>query len=217
MNTKKFNKTLQKLNDLYSSISRNSGEINAIEVDLLRSYVIKLYELSLDQTEKNPKKEFKKVKSFKPKEIEEKVEIKEPAPEPFTPAPPPPPVNIEVEQFQAETIETEEKESEPADPELEALFGEVEVRELSDKLGLIPVSDLSRSMGINEKVFTIHELFGGDQSEFDAVIKDLNRLESFEDAKEALIAGPASKHSWGSEEKRKKAGNFIRLVRRKYV
>jgi hypothetical protein len=116
-----------------------------------------------------------------------------------------------------EVEEIVEKLKESNKPQLEALFEELAVKELSDKLSLSPLKNLAKGMGINEKIITIKELFGGDQQTFDATLKDLNNLPDFDHAKELLIAGVADKYEWASPGTKKKAKNFIRFIRRRYI
>jgi len=108
------------------------------------------------------------------------------------------------------------KASPNVDADLLALFEENSGRELSDKLASRPIKDLTKAMGINEKIFTVKELFGGDQKEFDNIMVALDGLGSFEEAKNVLIGSVAEKYDWASSKKVKKAATFIKLVRRRY-
>jgi hypothetical protein len=102
------------------------------------------------------------------------------------------------------------------DESLEELFSIEEATELSHKLSLTPIKDLKKSMGINEKIFTVTELFNGDQKLFDECLTALNDFKNFEEAKKFLAIGPASDFDWSEKSKQKKAKTFIKLVHRRY-
>lgn len=108
------------------------------------------------------------------------------------------------------TVETEQSEL------LAKLFTFDKGKELSDKLAFSPISDVSKSMGINEKYFTITELFGGNSEDFNTTCKNLNELTSFQAAKESLV-NSAIKYNWTGKDKWSKAQNFIKHISRKYV
>ena len=143
-----------------------------------------------------------------PRVVELSDELKElarqapprPAPTPTMPktTPPPPPKPIVM------------------DEEMEELFEFGNSKELSDKLSNLPIADLKKAMGLNEKIFTINELFGGDQGAFDMAIAHLNGAGNFENAKNYLIGEVAGKFGWTKRPNKKKAKNFIKLVRRRY-
>jgi len=99
----------------------------------------------------------------------------------------------------------------------ENLFGDVRIQDLSDKLALQKIPDLTRSMGINEKILTIQELFKNNQELFNKTLADLNTLASFEEAKQYLIQYIIGPMDWTADNKVKKAANFIRLIRRRFV
>jgi len=99
---------------------------------------------------------------------------------------------------------------------LTELFADKNVNELSDKLNKLPITDINRAMGINEKVLTINELFHGDQELFSKTILKLNSFSNYAEAKNYLIGGVASDLDWASETKVKKADKFIQLLRRRY-
>lgn len=102
-------------------------------------------------------------------------------------------------------------------PDLEELFEVKEAKELSEKLSALPIKDLRKAMGLNEKIFTINELFGGDQAAYDAAIATLNGVKDFTQAKSYLVENVAGKYDWMNKGKKKKAMNFIKLVKRRYT
>ncbi|RMF20426.1 MAG: hypothetical protein D6765_16895, partial [Bacteroidetes bacterium] len=101
--------------------------------------------------------------------------------------------------------------------EAEALFEIPPAKELSEKLSMAPIRDLRKAMGLNEKIFTINELFGGDKELYENAILMLNELDNFEQAKAYLLENMVLKFGWTTKDKKKKARNFINLVRRRYL
>jgi hypothetical protein len=93
------------------------------------------------------------------------------------------------------------------------LFEEKMKKELSDKLGEMPIDDIRKAMGLNEKIIFLNDLFDGNQHEFDTAVSTLNNVGSYEAAKNHL-ALLASRFDWASKEKQAKP--FIRLVKRRY-
>ena len=104
----------------------------------------------------------------------------------------------------------------PVDTDLLALFEDNPVTDLSDKLSMLPIKDLTKALSINEKFFTIQQLFGGDSQVFEQTLRKLNDLSSFDEASSELIQSVASQFEWAEESKKKKAGQFIKLVKRRY-
>lgn len=104
------------------------------------------------------------------------------------------------------------------DPALLAeLFIEEKVSDLSDKLASQKINDLTKAMGINEKIFTIQELFNNDNNLFNQTIGHLNSLPDFANAKTYISEELVPRLDWTSEKKIKKAATFIKLVRRRYM
>ncbi|GAB1397305.1 hypothetical protein MASR1M65_20840 [Saprospiraceae bacterium] len=79
------------------------------------------------------------------------------------------------------------------------------------------VDDINKAMGLNEKIFTINELFGGDNASFDQAIKTLQSFATFDQAKEYIIQSIAPQYDWLSPQKFKKAKEFIKIVKRKFA
>ncbi len=100
--------------------------------------------------------------------------------------------------------------------EMDSLFQQKEAMELSQKLGELPIRDLHKSMGINERELTKQELFGGNEADFKLTLDTLNGFNSYEEAKRYLSAHAARKYNWTNEAVVKKAKVFLRLVARKY-
>jgi hypothetical protein len=91
------------------------------------------------------------------------------------------------------------------------------ISDLSGKLANAPISDLSKAMGINERMFTQQELFGNDAQAFANTLKKMNSCDSFEEARQYLLDHVIYTYDWTSEAKIKKASTFVRLVRRRYL
>lgn len=211
MNLDRTSTILKKINRLYEIIN-DMGEASSTEQDLLLAYVTDLHEAVSDGKVKLPKKEkaipVVPIATPVPEPIAAAPIVK--TPEQTNPAPAPKPEPVEV--------------MEPAPPSasqgggegLTELFATDSINELSDKLGLRPVPDLTKAMGINEKIFTVNELFGGNQDEFNKMMAALNGLGSFAEAKKVLMGSVASKYEWANPARFKKAKTFIKLVQRRY-
>ncbi|RMG78125.1 MAG: hypothetical protein D6714_18640 [Bacteroidetes bacterium] len=245
MDLQKAKILLEKIQALHKSMSADAGHISAIEKDLMLSYVRQLYDACLTQNHEVQKNEPPKVEIIKstskrtapkppPKPVLEVPQMEE-KPEKVPPPPPkrPAPRTIELSEDLKEMADSAPA-PDPAPappptprpaarpkttvpPEIDELFEEPHAKELSEKLSLLPIKDLRKAMGLNEKIFTINELFGGDQSAFDATIATLNGVKNFEQAKAYLIENVAMKFNWTDKNKKKKAANFIKLVRRRYL
>lgn len=141
-----------------------------------------------------------------------------PTPKVINTPPPPPPV---VESTPIAVVPPKPRKVTPTtvvDPEHADLFEvSTNTKELSEKLGQTRISDLNNAMGLNERIFTVNELFGADNSLYRNVIRDLNNLNSYEEAKAYLSTNVAEKFNWTHKSKRNKAKNFIKLVRRRYL
>lgn len=132
------------------------------------------------------------------------VETPPPPPPPIVkeaPAPPPPPV------YHAVPIE---------DPDIAELFAFKTATELSEKLSQLPIGDIKKAMGLNERISTQAELFGNDSNIFETTLNMLNQLRSFDEAKDYLVKNVASRFNWASKGKKDKAKEFIKLVKRRY-
>lgn len=148
--------------------------------------------------------------NISPKKAEEKKVVEPKIESKPTPPPAPP-----VEEIEA-VPEVKPKILEPHLEELEELFEHQAVKELSDKLKMQPIKDLTSAISINERIFTTQELFGGDQKKFNDTISHLNAMASYEDAKKYLIDGIANENEWYTKKKQKKAAQFILLIKRRF-
>ncbi len=218
MKEKKIKRLLDKINQLYKH-QEIDGALSAIEHDLMLSYIRDLYEqyafangeYSLTDNVRSQSSD-KTEAIVKPEAVVQKVVEKETVQAP---------VVIAKEEVVVEVSEPKPEpdlapESPEIDESLESLFKEESISDLSDKLASQPIKDLSKAMGINEKIFTIQELFNGDQDLFNRTINALNGYNSFIEATFYLKNGVATDQDWASDSKIKKAAGFIKLVRRRY-
>lgn len=237
MSTKKINKQLNKIQHLISTLEEDES-LNVIEHQLLLDYIKRLYEEALSIKITGASKASIKIKApvepvvATPKVIPapapapapkvEEVVAAPIAPEPIAPVvTTPEPVVVKEEPIapaptKEAFIKPTLKDESSIDPKLLELFVEAKKQDLGGKLSQAPIKDLRKAFGINEKIFTIQELFGGDNQAYDKAINHLNDLEQYADAREYLINGVGSKYQWGEDRLFKKASKFIQLVRRRY-
>ncbi len=228
MDLQKAKIILEKINALHKSMSADARNISVIEKDLMRNYVLQLYECMLDmpasvKTAETPAVEIIKSPSITLRKQEPMVEEVVPAPKPVVRRP------IVAEEEDDEYVPVISKVTAKASeisstrssanenfPELEDLFNLTSGKDLADKLSSLPISDIKKAMGVNERIFTMNELFGGDQVVFDRALNSLNSFSNFDEAKNYLIQQVASKYSWTEKERKSKARNFVKLVKRRY-
>ena len=211
MNFEKSKVLLKKINALHESADEGLG-VSTLEKDLMLQYVRDFYEAIKGNA---AAKEIRRVEVPTPvvKEVyrartPEPVYREAPVPEETNPKPPrvptPPPVIIEQVQ--------ETKISE----DLSLLFNESENEEGGSRYSSGKITDIGKSMGINDKILTINDLFKGDQTLFNKTVDHLNSLDSYDAAKTYLVAGVAEKMNWADASKKGKAIRFINLMRRRY-
>jgi len=220
MNLAKAKILLDKINRLYTSMSLDEDNVATIEKDLMRDYVKQLYDAFLSEktavaVPTRPRRTTPKPTYTPAPVVRKKVAVVTPPP------PPPPPPVVEATPTPVAVPTPTPRKVTPAtvvDPEHADLFQvSTDAKELSEKLGQTRISDLNNAMGLNERIFTVNELFGADNSLYRNVIRDLNNLNSFEAAKAYLSTNVAEKFNWTHKSKRNKAKNFIKLVRRRYL
>ena len=96
------------------------------------------------------------------------------------------------------------------------LFQLKKMEDLSEKLEATPITSILKAMGLNERILTQNELFGGEKSAFDSAIQKLNGMDHFEEAKAYLCDELIPRYDWMDETRMKKAQWFIKLIKRKY-
>lgn len=72
-------------------------------------------------------------------------------------------------------------------PSLHNKIAQTKTERLSDKLQQQPLSDLKKSIGINEKFAFANELFEGNMEVYNQKIDELNNLSSYQEARKYLI------------------------------
>ena len=239
MDIKNFNRKLHKISSLAEN-ANDDNDLTALERDLLLSYIRDLYEIALDHKVSEPaRRESKPVVN----PITDRPQVEQI--QPVTPSvvhvlkeivvETPPQVVVAEEQtarIEIQHIEPEKIIEKPIEvintPKkagkeiisqeiMDELFAEERISDLSDKLSLSPIKDLTKSMGINEKIFTQQELFGNNQQQFITTLEKLNNCQNFTEAKQYLLENVINDFGWTSEGKVKKAATFIKLVKRKFV
>jgi hypothetical protein len=225
MDLKKSKVILKKINALHESAEAFDGRLSAIERDLLLHYVRELYE-SLHPVGSNSIRKGNETgaKDGSPErsshmEIPDPV-IKESQKEVVYTAP-----ETQSQTKDALNAKDENGVSDSAgngediliSDELEELFNESIVHKPGSRFENLPISDISKSMGINDRILTINDLFEGDQHAFNECIRHLNNMTSFDDAKAYLVSEVALKNEWHQPQRRNKAQSFIRLVKRRYL
>lgn len=208
MNLDKTSKALKRINRLFELVSE-MGEASTTEQDLLKAYVVELYKVVSDGQEL-PVQESTTIVEQQQTAEEAVLATKTEAEMPVEPKAVP---------VKAKTIKSDPTPGPSASNsnyELKELFQTEEISELSDKLSFSPISDLTKAMGLNERIFTVNELFGGNNDEFQNMMVALNGLESYDEAKSVLMSSVATKYGWGEPGKMKKARNFIKIVQRRY-
>jgi hypothetical protein len=102
-------------------------------------------------------------------------------------------------------------------PEFEELFIFKQATDLAAKLSESPVSDLSKVLGVNEKLLYTKELFGGDTAKFNEAVSFFNRAGFFDKARSFIEYNLIEPYHWMSKEKKASAREFIKLIRRRYL
>ena len=205
MDIKKFEINLKKVNTLKQNIDLTGEEISKLEIQLLKNYIQKMYEaLAMEDIAEDDEdivvvKKKKKKKKVVQVEEEPQEEETEKAEEP------------EKEITEEPVIEKKEY-----DEKLLALFVTDKGAELSDKLGSLPITDIKKAIGLNDRIFTINELFGGDKNLFNSTVDKLNGMSGFEEAKDYLLENIAEKYNWAEEDNIKKVKRFIKIVNRRF-
>jgi hypothetical protein len=233
---------LDKINREYARMSKDPENIMRIDVDIMLAYVRDLYEALLAEptTAAAPAQGQAVAVSIAPPlprpAAPEPVATPEKVTAPSTPAsapPPPPPVAPPAPSIsevvknanplpqvkpQAPAVSPTPPPSFPApSPEAEALFEYKQAVELSEKLSELPISDLRKAIGLNDKLLLTRELFGGDNEAFEKTIGALNSFSSMEQAKAFLLEHCVMRYRWTDKKRIETAKKFIKLVRRRYA
>lgn len=243
MDIQVFNKKLHKISALTEN-AISDGQFSPLERELILSYIRELYDIVLDEKHPLDVRQAPVVVERKVKPVYAEP-IRQPEAPKATPIaeptvitqpvvqtvvveekvviPQPEPVQVIEEVIKLEPVKQVELQKPSFVPSaasadaLSELFVDEKISDLSDKLAQSPVKDLTKSMGINERIFTQQELFGNNQAHFSETLEGLNKCQSFDEAKQYLVNNVIYKYDWVAEPKIKKAATFIKLVKRKFV
>jgi hypothetical protein len=231
MDLQKARLILEKINSLHKSMSSDSRNVSVIEKDLMRNYILQLYETTLDfpvqaKTDQMPQVEIIKtapvtnIKKSEPLQSEPEKPIAKAQPVKLVADDDPQdddlPALSKFSQSKTPATHVNPASFSPGDSELEDIFNPSSAKDLADKLSQLPIADIKKAMGVNERIFTINELFGGDQVAFDRAVNSLNSFNNFEEAREYLLHQVANQYNWLEKSRKSKAKNFVKLVKRRY-
>ena len=86
----------------------------------------------------------------------------------------------------------------------------------ANPFGRQPLTDLTKSLTINNRVLFSRDLFGGDNELLNTTLRTLNTSGS-EAAAQPVMESLARRFDWTEEDKKETAREFIELVRRRYA
>ncbi len=224
---------LDKINREYARMSKDPDNIMRIDVDIMLAYVRDLYEALLTEpaapSAVAPAREAATRPTTPPPVT--RATPAPPAPAPAAPQPAEPPVVAVPTPQIADEVKNAEplppiKKSTPATPvppsfpapppEAEALFEHKQAVELSERLSELPIPDLRKAIGLNDRLLLTRELFGEDSAAFEKTINTLNSFSSMEQAKAYLMEHCVIRYRWTDKKRVETAKKFIKLVRRRY-
>lgn len=142
-----------------------------------------------------------------------------------TPPPPPPPKPIEqapiakpTPTYTAPSTTAKESVGMQANniAEYFNLHNQKKITEVSDRLSTAPLTDLTKAIGLNDKISMIRELWADDQFAFNNSLNQLNTLNSFAEAKNFVMENCVGAYGWDDPKKISRAKQFIDLLRRRY-
>ena len=87
--------------------------------------------------------------------------------------------------------------------------------ELSDALQEVPVKDLKKAIGINDRFLYIKELFRGDENMYERSIKTINGFSIYPEAEYWIKRELKLKLGW--DENNPAVKQFDQLVRRRFL
>lgn len=122
-------------------------------------------------------------------------------------APEPPPVEVMVVEPSPEDM------SATAGKELNEKLRETK-KEVAQKLQDVPIRDLRKAIGINDRYLYINELFSGDEAMFERSVKTLNQFSILPEAEFWMQRELRIKLAW--KEDNLLVQQFVQLVRRRF-
>ena len=134
---------------------------------------------------------------------------------PKVPVPPPPPPTLTTNTATVQPTPAPAASPNYAQdpPELKELFKD---QGTTSRFGRQPLSDLTRSLSINNRLLFTKDLFGGDNDLLTTTLQQLNAAGNFEAAR-PLLHSLARRFQWTEEGRQESAQELIELVRRRYV
>lgn len=108
-----------------------------------------------------------------------------------------------------------DKPQQPEETLLEKLSKKKEEKSLADKFSNLPVGDLKKGIGINERFKFINELFESSTAEYNQFIERLNACTSSEEAFRVMEEEYAARLGWNKEEETYQS--LTALVGRKFA
>jgi len=226
----KMRNELQTVLHKIETIMAGEEAMSRLEKDLIKSYLLKAVSLLEDSTSKPAESDEIETPEIRVEQEKEAMkaalasEIVEPPPEVAVTKPPvSEPVEILATHRNGESATmpqdntlVEMIQASPLDQRYAALFADEDSSELSDQLANSPISDLNKSIGINDRILYINELFAGDGDEYADTMDTLNRKPNFEEAQVFLSRHLIDKFEWMDEGKIERARDFIKLIARRF-
>ncbi len=97
------------------------------------------------------------------------------------------------------------------------LFHFKKAEDLLEKLDSTHIDNIQRALGLNQRILTQNELFRGDKNSFETAVQKLNGMNHFDEARAYLCEEIIPEYDWINEDRIKKAQEFIKLVKRRYL
>ncbi len=233
MDLRKAKIFLDKINREYARMSKDPENIMRIDVDIMLAYVRDLYESFLEDypsaptVSETPPGQHVPSAPARPASTASAPAVEPPSSAGRPPAPSASPSAPSMSEAvkHAEPLPPVAPKS-PATPppsfpapppEAEMLFEHKQATELSEKLSELPISDLRKAIGLNDKLLLTRELFGDDNAAFEKALNALNSFTSMDQAKAYLMEHCVMRYRWTDKKCADTAKKFIKLVRRRYV
>jgi hypothetical protein len=86
--------------------------------------------------------------------------------------------------------------------------------ELADRLQEVPVKDLKKAIGINDRYLYINELFNGNEAMFERTLKTLNSFSILPEAEYWIQRELKLKMGWKDDNPQ--VQQFVQLVKRRF-
>lgn len=235
MAAEKITKALKKALFRLEAMDKNEA-LSILDREMIGKLLLEAYEdlwtYELDEEEhpgRNEHFEFE-VETEEPKTVappEEKVVSEQPQSLPETEKVdnPVPVEEVNVKEEAKDELEvgipnTSQQESKPPQEHisdnLQEIFAVKQSKELSERLSQLPIDDIWTAMGLNERIFTQNELFGGDHDLFKTTVQKIDKMNSFDEAKRYLIDHIALDQNWEANDRIKIAKNFVKLIQRRF-